>query len=180
MLRKLLGLTVLVVLGASALLWRMDRVSAQIPPCVPISPLSTLCAPLERVVTICPDQLAPFVNPALAYGYWQGMPVSFYGQTFYYNAAYAPAFYYGTPYMLRLHVSAPTQSQPYGTITLVEQLTDRPCTQAFAAPTPIPTVAPTIVYRTVEVAKPQTFEAVKAGVAAISPPRTGDAGLKAD
>lgn len=149
---------------------RESHVDAQTP-CFPVAQFSTVCAPVERVVTICPDQLAPFYNSALAPGYSYGMPVAFYGATYFWNPIYPVSYYYGTPFLLELSVTD-------GVITKVRQLTDRPCGLAAVTPTPVSTPAPTIVYVPLPApALPSTFEQVKAGIAAIRPPSTGSAGL---
>ena len=173
MFNRLTFLLALIVLGASALVLRLPQVEAQVP-CFPTSPLSTTCAPVTYPVTICADRFAPYAYS----GYYFGMPVAFFGQTYIYNAPNPYNFYnLSPPHLLRLQVQ---QGSTFAsnTIVSVEVLPDL-CTPA-AAPTPVPTQAPQIVYVPQPVAAPARQPVPLGEKAGISPPKTGDAGLASE
>ena len=178
---KLVALGAAALLVAGALLVRMDRVQAQMPPCVPVTALSTTCAPVTYPVTICSDQLGPYAYPSQFFGgYYSGMSVAFFGSTYFYNAPNPYNFYNSYPNRLLELTVQPGATYGSNTIVGVKVLPS-----LCAQPAPTPTVAPTIVYVPQPVvapapvaALPRTFDDVKAGIAAIQPPRTGDAGLK--
>ena len=166
---KLAFLTGLTLVAASLIGLRMDRVQAQ-QPCVPISALSTVCAPVTYPVIICVDQLAPYAYPTQFYpGYYNGMSAAFYGQTYFWNGPNPYNFYNSYPNrQLELTVQPGTT---YGGNTIVGvKVLQSLCTPPVA-PTavPAPPIATPVVITRVIVEAP-----VKAGIV---PPKTGDAGL---
>ena len=169
---RTVAVAVAALLVASALLVRLDRVQAQVP-CVPVSQFSTVCAPVKVQVPICSYELAPFINPNLGYNYWHGMPISFNGSVYFYTAPRPIGYYYGFGPNLPLLLTVENNM-----VTEVTILPNSGQCQPPAAPTPVPAVSPQIIVAPLPTpALPTTFSDVKAGIAAIRPPATGDAGL---
>ena len=163
MLKRLLALTVFLVLGTTALMVKMPSARAQVP-CLPVTPLSTACAPISAI--LCPDQLNGLLSRA------------FYSQ--YYSAA-NPYFvnYYGRPYPVynslfyNIPYPAVVNFDANGAITFVQQISN----SGLCAPPPAPTAVPAPAIATPVVVTQIVREVVVPAKAGILPPKTGDAGL---
>lgn len=149
---------------------------AQVPYCIPITPFSTTCAPVQTIRVLCPDRFpSSVINPYFA-GYSPANPylVNYYGN----QVPMLNSLYYG-------YNGPSVVTFENGVITNVRQLPDSglcPTITALplaAAPTPVPTQAPQIIYvqpPAPAVSQASSIRSVPPKVG-IAPPRTGDAGL---